>query len=240
MSAWLDPVCRVLEASVEPVTFFFRDDDVGWADERLFPLLDLFAERAVPIALAAIPQALTPPLARRLEVRLTQAPAAVGVHMHGFGHVNHEPVGRKCEFGPARDPGAQREDLAQGRRRLADLLGDAVAPFFTPPWNRCTDGTGDLLAELGFRVLSRDAGERVLGVPGLREIPVRVDWVRPPRNPPALAERIVRAVCNTEPLGIMLHHEHFDGEERTVLGELLDLLQRHPNARCSSLQALAG
>src|SRR5437867_7417220 len=157
MSDWLDPVRRVLDESPAPPAFFFRDDDVGRADGRLAPLLDLFARHAVPIDLAVIPQALAPAAADALRARIARAPAPIGIHMHGFAHVNHAPAGRKCEFGAARDVDAQRRDLELGRRRLDELLGDAVAPFFSPPWNRCTQATGRLLVELGFRVLSRDA-----------------------------------------------------------------------------------
>ena len=44
---WLDPLRRALDASPAPATFFFRDDDVGWSDDRLFSLLDLFARKGV-------------------------------------------------------------------------------------------------------------------------------------------------------------------------------------------------
>jgi len=57
---WLEPLRQVVERATVPVDFFFRIDDVGWEDDRLFPLLDLFEQRAVPIDLAVIPQALTP------------------------------------------------------------------------------------------------------------------------------------------------------------------------------------
>src|SRR5438093_807120 len=64
MSEWLDPVRRVLDESPAAPAFFFRDDDVGRADGRLAPLLVLFAQHAVPIDLAVIPQALAPAAAR--------------------------------------------------------------------------------------------------------------------------------------------------------------------------------
>ena len=110
-------------------------------------------------------------LARELAAR-----PEVGLHQHGLAHVNHEREGRKCEFGPARGAAAQRRDIAEGRERLAALLGARVDPIFTPPWNRCTAETGRCLAELGFEVLSRESRAAPLGVPGLRELPVSVDW----------------------------------------------------------------
>src|SRR5437763_1431027 len=141
MSGWLDPLRRVLDAAPARLAFFFRDDDVGRADERLHPLLDLFSQHTVPIDLAVTPPALAPAVADALCTRIAHASTPTGVHVHGLAHVYHDPAGRKCEFGPARDPAAQRCDLELGRRRIAELLGDAVAPFFTPPWNRCTETT---------------------------------------------------------------------------------------------------
>src|SRR5712691_10059955 len=133
MVAWLDPVRRALDAAAVPAAFFFRDDDVGWSDERLVPLLDLFEAHDVPVDLAIIPQALPGAAATTLAARAGGGRRGVGLHMHGFAHQNHEPAGRKCEFGAARDVAAQRRDLEDGRRRLRELLGDLVDPFFTPP-----------------------------------------------------------------------------------------------------------
>ncbi|TMB03330.1 MAG: polysaccharide deacetylase [Deltaproteobacteria bacterium] len=242
MSQWLDPLRRVLDEAPARLAFFFRDDDVGRADERLHPLLDLFSRHAVPIDLAVIPQALAPAVADVLCTRIARASTPIGVHVHGFAHVNHEPAGRKCEFGPARDLAAQRRDLELGRRRVAELLGDAVAPFFTPPWNRCTETTGRLLHELGFRVLSRDAAEPPFGIPGLLEMPVRVDWLRRPSGAPrdlSLVAARLAGAAHDRPAGIMLHHEHMDTEELERLGELLALLGGHARARCCTMESLA-
>src|SRR3954469_20118717 len=109
--AWLDPLRARLDARNEPVTFFFRDDDAGWADKRLFELLDLFEERRLPLDLAAIPRAMNEPLADALRSRHAGAAGRVGLHQHGFVHVNHEPEGRKQEFGPARSAAEQRDDI---------------------------------------------------------------------------------------------------------------------------------
>src|SRR4029453_10508454 len=102
MSTWLDPLRQALDTSTDPVAFFFRDDDVGWSDDRLFALLDLFAQHRVPVDLAVIPSALTPSLACRICARVESAPNHLAVHQHGFAHVSHETVGRKSEFGMSR------------------------------------------------------------------------------------------------------------------------------------------
>lgn len=231
MSHWLDPLRRALDAAPTPVDLFFRDDDAGWDDDRLFALLDLFAGHETPIDLAVIPDALTPRLADRLLGR----GGGVGLHQHGFAHVNHEPEGRKCEFGASRSKGLQRRDIEEGRRRLAELLGPAVRPVFTPPWNRCTHATGECLVELGFRAISRDATAAPLGVAGLDEVPIRVDWlarrkgVRLGRE--EIGERLAAEVGSAAPVGIMLHHAEMDDGERRAAAELLALLGGHPSAR---------
>ncbi|HKG13628.1 MAG TPA: hypothetical protein VKB12_09815, partial [Pyrinomonadaceae bacterium] len=176
MSAWLDGLRRALDAAARPVDFFFRDDDAGWRDERLFALLDLFERRRLPIDVAAIPRAMTAALAAELRTRVAAAPDRVAVHQHGFAHLNHEREGRKCEFGPSRSRQLQQHDIESGRRILLEEHGLQSGGIFTPPWNRCTVETGEALLASGFRVLSRDATARPLDLAGLYELPVRVDW----------------------------------------------------------------
>ena len=171
MTSWLGPVAAALDAH-PGARVFFRDDDAGWDDARLFDLLDLFDSRGVPLDLAVIPEELDAGLARAL------SRGASALHQHGFAHVNHEREGRKCEFGPARDVVDQVRDIVAGQQRMRVLLGDRVDPIFTPPWNRCTPDTGRALAPLGFEVLSRESRAEPLGEPGLLELPVSVDFVR--------------------------------------------------------------
>jgi len=231
---WLDPVQDALDGATAPVRVFFRDDDAGWRDDRLLALLDVFEENALPVDLAVIPSALSAPLARELANR---AGPHIGLHQHGFTHRNHEPDGRKFEFGPARPARIQLEDIAAGARRLEDLLGDAVDPFFTPPWNRCTTATGEALRSLGFRVLSREARAVPLRIGGLEELPVHADWCRvrdgaraTPEQIAALIESAVR-LPGDRPRGVMFHHAVMDRRDRERAGELLALLAAHPRAR---------
>ena len=41
MTMWLDPLRAALDDTPRPVDFFFRDDDAGWDDERLFAMLEV-------------------------------------------------------------------------------------------------------------------------------------------------------------------------------------------------------
>jgi hypothetical protein len=235
--AWLDPLRKALDDGSRPVACFFRDDDVGWRRDRLRDLLDLFAELGLPLDLAAIPAALGVPAARELRRRIERSGGRLGVHQHGYAHANHEPAGaRKCEFGPARSRDAQLRDIAAGRTRLALLLDHVVEPVFTPPWNRCTAATAGCLVELGFETLSLAASATPLEAPGLRELPVSVDWFKRragARLPPeAIAELAAAAVGRGGPMGVMLHHAEMDRAELDSAAELLSFLAEHERARC--------
>jgi hypothetical protein len=240
VSAWLDPLRAALDGAPEPVTVFFRDDDAGWRHDRLMMLLDLFAAREVPIDLAAIPLDASPALAAELCVRADGG--LVGIHQHGFAHVNHEREGRKCEFGPSRDADAQLADIRAGRERLGELFGEALQPMFTPPWNRCTEDTGAALLELGVGALSRDRTAVALGVPGLAELPVQVDWFAKRKGErlgrAAVGEQLGARAAEPAPLGVMLHHAEMEDEDMAATAELLDMVRTHGGARCLSMAAV--
>jgi hypothetical protein len=231
---WLDPVSTALDEAPTPVSFFFRDDDAGWLDSRLLPLLDAFAAHRLPLDLAVIPVDLDHALAAELLARMATTP--LRVHQHGFAHLNHETSGRKCEFGPSRQAADQRRDIEAGRRLLAELLGDAPDPIFTPPWNRCTEETAHGVAALGFRLLSREWRAPPLGIPGLPELPVRIDWVRLDRA--ARAARLAEAIRDGQPVGVMFHHAGMSAAEAD---DLLRLIAEHERARpLSMMQAAVG
>jgi len=231
-----------LDRAGAPVTVFFRNDDAGWADDRLEALLDLFARHGAPIDLAAIPEALEAPLASRLRARRAATGGSVGLHQHGLGHRNHEAEGRKCEFGPSRSVGVQRLDIVRGRRLLSELLGPDLDPIFTPPWNRCTPDTGVCLAELGL-VLSRDATAAPLGIAGLREVSVSVDWFARRKGEriarEELGARIAARVGEPGPVGIMFHHAVMEQEDMSGAEELVALLADHPAVSLRTMGSLA-
>jgi Uncharacterized protein conserved in bacteria (DUF2334) len=244
MSLWLDGLRRALDAAARPVDFFFRDDDAGWCDARLFALLDLFECHSMPMDVAAIPRAMTASLASELRARTSAAPERLAIHQHGFAHVNHEREGRKCEFGPSRPRELQRRDIETGRGILFEEHGLHSGNIFTPPWNRCTEATGEALRESGFRLLSRDTTARPLGVAGLCELPVRVDWFARRKGVRLSPEELGALLSETasaqaSPVGVMFHHELMDEGELTRASELLALLAAHPRARCRLMSALA-
>jgi hypothetical protein len=239
---WLNPVAAALDGAGGPVPFFFRDDDAGWDEDALWALLDVFAAAGVPVDVAAIPAAVGPACGRELAGRA--AAGLVRVHQHGRTHVNHEPAGRACEFGPSRFPRRQALDVIEGREMLEDRLGRAVEPVFTPPWNRCTPATADAALAGGHTVLSRDVSAGRLDVPGLAEVPISVDWsarrkgvaLPPGARGAAIAERLAAGA----PVGVMLHHAVLDAAERQEVRRLLDLVAGSANARPTTILVLAG
>jgi hypothetical protein len=240
MGIWLDPLRSLLDAADRPVEFFFRDDDVGKCDERLWLLLDVFHDRALPVDLALIPTKVARSNTEELYARAMSVPGKIAWHQHGFAHVNHEPAGRKFEFGPSRSRALQRRDIAEGQRRLRELLG-SVAPVFTPPWNRCTATTGECLLELGFELLSRESRAVPLATPGLSELSVRVDWDHQKRcglTRAEFGEMLAQAAMAPGPVGIMFHHAEMDEQERAAAGDMLGLLAGHPHVRSRLMMEL--
>ncbi len=242
MNAWLAPVQRALDGLPRQLPVFFRDDDAGWEDARLFHLLDLFRLHRMPIDLAVIPDAVTPTLARQLVERRSEAGGTIGLHQHGKAHRNHEPVGRPCEFGPARRPADIHADLLAGRARLTELLGSALDPVFTPPWNRCSKDTGYALLDLEFSALSRDRTAESLALPGLLELPITVDWFARRSGvrvlPLELGAGLARAFTDLGPVGIMLHHAVTEPDDFHRLEQLLALLAGHPMVRPFPMMSL--
>lgn len=230
-----------LGALSRPLQAFVRDDDAGWGDRSLWQLLDLFEGAGMPIDLAAIPLAMHEDLARRLCERI-DAGADVGVHQHGFSHTNHETAGRQCEFGVSRPAACQRLDLERGWHRLCGFLGDRADRLFTPPWNRCAPWTPGVLAELGYRALSRE--HRATPTGALSSIDVCLDWGRVWREggatalDAAFAQAVVESERAQRPLGLMLHHAAMSEAEFEALRGWLRVLQEDPLLRWRPMREL--
>ncbi len=244
MSEWLDPLRRALDAQAGPVEVFFRDDDAGWADEALRALLDQFGAAGVPIDVAVIPGALTARLADELEFRRETSGGLLALHQHGWSHANHEPEGRRCEFGPARSADEQRADLVRGAATMHDAFGLDDQPLFVPPWNRCTATTARLLTELGFAVLCRDSTATPLPGSTLPELPVTVDWFARRRgvrvDRAGRGELLAEAVRDGRPVGVMLHHAVMTDADLDGLDDLLRLVADHPAVWLRTMAQVAG
>lgn len=241
--ASLDMVRETLEHKNRPTYVFFRDDDAGWANDRLLELAELFADRSIPLDMAVIPADLDDECINQIADLLHGSPHLFHIHQHGYSHENHETTGRKSEFGNCRAAQDQFVDIEKGYARLLDIFGDRVEPIFTPPWNRCTQDTVDALNEAGLSILSRDIGAESLALTDLVEIPVAVDWVKL-RNADKSGNNestnhLSKHLAGADVVGIMLHHEHMDGAELDYLDNVLNVLQASRHVSFASIIELA-
>ena len=108
--------------------------------------------------------------------------------------------------------------------------------IFTPPWNRCTQDTIQVLIELEFTAISRDHTAQPLEANGLCEVPVNIDWLKKRNGRRVSYEDLGlimgRCVLQCDVVGLMLHHELMDHTDRAYLTHLLKMLKSHPSARC--------
>jgi predicted deacetylase len=233
--SWLDPLIKALDESPSAIPFFFRDDDVGWEDARLFEMLDVFGEHNLPVDLAVIPKSLSRETAKRLRQTIDAGSTRLSVHQHGYAHINHEREGRKNEFGPSRSWREQLEDVKNGQALLLDLLGPINDAIFTPPWNRCTGITAICLWEAGFKYVSRDKTAPALDAPELKELSISVDWfahrkgIRLTSN--EFGNLLAAAVRDQPAVGVMFHHAVMDDYELRRLRQFLQFISTHPKAR---------
>ncbi|MCP5144497.1 MAG: hypothetical protein H6978_06705 [Gammaproteobacteria bacterium] len=226
----------------KPLRCFIRDDDGGWDDDKLLRLLRAFADRGLPIDVAMIPIATTSALALRLQREDLNAAHGIGYHQHGFAHLNHETQGRKCEFGGSRSWPMQHADIADGQQRLRDLMGSALDPIFTPPWNRCLPQTLSLLDELGFAAISTIKGSALAASAPLAQIPVTIDFQKRSNGErlqwPEFCGYANKQMAGEATVGIMLHHQTMTAEDFQHLFELLAGWQRSGNVEFCAMRDL--
>lgn len=222
---------------------FFRDDDVAEDEPSLRRLIDLFREMGVPVNLEIIPGLLTEACAGYLLLEKDRSPESIELNQHGWRHVNHEPAGRKCEFGISRGYAEQFADIGAGRERLTEMLGASFHPVFTPPWNRFTGETCRALEALGFKALS--ALRRATTIEGYSfpEISVTleiIDWKRNRALRPveALIDELIGQIERRETIGIMLHHQVMDDDAFDFLRRLLEELRRTGGIRFHTFATL--
>lgn len=214
-----------------PVLVFFRADDIGVPSQNFTRMLELFSRHRVPLSLAVIPARITPARWQRLHRLGSHTDELWCWHQHGWRHKNHESVGKKQEFGPARSAESIRRDIVNGRNRLEMILDKDFFPVFTPPWNRCNDNTLQILFALGYLAVSRHQGARPKVPRGLPEFPVAVDLhTRKERTAidgwKALLEDIHRGIAGGC-CGIMLHHQRMNDRAFRFMEYLLETLLKH-------------
>jgi peptidoglycan/xylan/chitin deacetylase (PgdA/CDA1 family) len=229
--------------SPEPLPVFFRADDVGVLSTNFLRLLDLFQRHRMPLCLGVVPTWLTRTRWTAINTHVETSSTQWCWHQHGWSHTNHQATGKKCEFGSARSIRALRDDLERGRDRLQDIMGRDFSPFFTPPWNRCSQETLSLLSKLGFRAVSRSKGEQ--GPKAIiDDFYINVDLhTRKEADGgtalEALCDELGRAV-EEHYVAIMVHHQLMSQSSFDLLDLLLSLVSRSGTLKVCTFNELRG
>lgn len=232
LDLWDDPF--------RPASMWWRDDDACEDSPLLRRLLGLSHEYSVPLGLAVIPDAVTPPFWESL----SRQGERVEVLQHGFAHFNHAGPGeKKSEFGDHRPLKVMSEEICRGAGILRAAAPERFVPVFVPPWNRISRSVLSALPGLGFHCVST-FGARTLAEPahGLRQINTHVDLIdwrggrRCRGRGPLLSELVAhlkarRTGAADEATGILSHHMAHDEACWRFLDRLFALTGKRSNVR---------
>jgi hypothetical protein len=243
LEAELRPHLERFQAEGKTLTLFLRDDDVDEDEETLRHFLDISLSRHVPMNLAIIPGRLTDAAIQLLKDHKRFHPTLVELHQHGWQHLNHEPEGKKYEFGPSRSLHQQFEDIARGKALLEEIFGEKFSPVFTPPWNRCTEETFKVLDQLGFQGLSKEQGMQPVTGYHFQEISITLDLYRwkggaTMKLPAEIVQQLLAQIEKGGTIGLLLHHKVMAAQDFAFLDHLLAELRRFPMVRFCTMPDL--
>ena len=213
------------------INVFFRADDIARVDESFSRLMHLFLSSRTPLCLAVVPGWLEENEWKEMQ-QFNPVNSSWCWHQHGWSHTNHEAHGKKNEFGPSRSRDDVFHDLDKGRKHLTALLGDLFYPVFTPPWNRCSTFTLELLEKLDFRAVSRSLHAKPLYQGKLPDLAINVDLhTRKEKDWQEGWNQLLTdfrlAACSGR-IGLMLHHLKMNDAAFEFLSFLLSLLHENP------------
>ncbi len=210
----------------DPIPVFFRADDIGVPGKQFRELIHIFARYHVPLSMSVVPAWLTAARWKGIEQLCQKNSNLWCFYQHGWRHVNHEPTGKKHEFGPARPLSSMEHDLMRGRKRLTSLMQDTFFPAFTPPWNRCSKEALDVLKASDCRALSRSRGASPPTPVGMPDFQVNVDLHTRKERTAALGWEKLYAELTAGIAdgfcGIMIHHQRMNDNALVFLKRLLE------------------
>ncbi|MGI9537763.1 MAG: DUF2334 domain-containing protein, partial [Desulfocapsaceae bacterium] len=232
-----------LSTSCRPIPVLFRADDIGVLSTNFLRMLDLFQTHHLPLCLAVVPTWLSQTRWRAIKTHIDTGSPLWCWHQHGWNHTNHQSTGKKCEFGSARSRSAISNDLSRGKDRLLRIVGSDYSPFFTPPWNRCSEETLAILAELGFSGVSRSRGEQ--GENGsLKDFFINVDLhTRKETDGGSALEGLcdeLRLAVEQHYVSVMIHHQLMNDSAFELLELLLTLVAGNSKFRACTFNDLRG
>ncbi|MFQ5605583.1 MAG: DUF2334 domain-containing protein [bacterium] len=216
----------------KPISLFFRDDDVDVLTSNLVNLVHLFTEKDIPLHLQIIPNNLEVETVRYLKKIKRNYPHRILLSQHGWSHANHNPDGRKHEFGDERSASQQFSDIISGKEVLTKTFLNDFLLAFTPPWNRYNSDTVQVLTKLGFQILSADGGTVGELEGELVEISTAIDLhhQRPHptlKSPVHLLFELRENLKKNHQVGWLLHHHEMSLTDLHFLNKFVALLQFH-------------
>lgn len=228
---------RTILSAYKDTPIFFRADDIGGKTDPLFhPLMELFLTHRIPLCLAVVPTWIDTTTWSRYQRYQPQSTQWCW-HQHGYSHTNHEQAGKKAEFGLARTKDEVKQDIANGKKKLANLLGDAFKPVFTPPWNRCSSQTLETLMEQGFYAVSRSKKATPPPPAELPDIQINIDLHTRKEQDAATSWKALYAELSQAAasglMGVMLHHQLMNQLGFSFLDLLLRLVQEYQLPTCT-------
>jgi peptidoglycan/xylan/chitin deacetylase (PgdA/CDA1 family) len=217
------------------IKVFFRADDIAVPSKNFSTMMNLFLSYRIPLCLAVVPAWMTPKRWEAMAEFRKNGQDLFCWHMHGYRHMNHETLGKKQEFGPARTARALLDDLTKGQERLQTIMGKDLTPVFTPPWNRCGMDALIVLKKAGFAAVSRSRGSLPVAPEGLQDIPVHVDLhTRKETSAEDARDKLLeefRTGLASPVCGIMLHHMCMNDAAFLLLEYLLELFSGYGQIR---------
>jgi hypothetical protein len=221
---------------------FFRADDIGAPGKQFSQLIELFKKHRLPLCLAVVPTWLTTARFATLHSLTGKHDSQWCWHQHGWLHRSHETEGKKQEFGSARPAAEQIRDLEKGRKRLGILMGNSFAPFFTPPWNRCSIDTLQGLESMGFQAVSRSVNARPISPANLPDFQVNIDLHTRKETEAGISfnkllQELEQGISSSTG-GIMIHHQRMNKTAFIFLDLLLETIASFPTIHPVRFQEL--
>jgi len=131
------------------------------------------------------------------------------------------------------------KDLLRGRDRLVERMGADFFPAFTPPWNRCSRDCLAMLAENGYKAISRSRGARPEAPSDLPDICIDVDLHTRKEDDAEKAWAGIRTEfaqgIRSGRCGVMIHHQRMTDSAFGFLDDLLMVLKRMHYLDCVSI-----
>lgn len=197
----------------------FRYDDFRLQKDSLQDeMIEMFAEENIPLHIAIIPynQDTTPILQNGVSVERVkelQRHGILKIALHGFCHKGETFQGEFLSLNEQE----QRFRLEMGSKLLDSIFGEHVH-IFIPPWNRYNQITLDILADLGYNIISSELTDNQLVTDE------RFQYYQEGCDHPAKLRSIIKKNANRKGLVVCMFHR-YDLLGTYTIGDLQQLLQ---------------